>query len=56
MTMLSEADVMDLIDLMAEQRYNVSGIDFLCAFSEGTAEDKYPGCHDMIVLAEALPE
>lgn len=45
---------MDLIDQMAQTRYQVDGIEFLSYVTEGTAEQRFPKCHDMVVLAEAL--
>jgi hypothetical protein len=51
---ITEAEIMDLIDTMALTRYQVDGVEFLTYVSEGTAEDKFPGCHDMVILAQVL--
>lgn len=51
---ITEAELMDLLDQMALTRYGVEGVEFLTYVSEGMAEQRFPGCHDMVVLAEAL--
>lgn len=51
---ITEAEIMEQIDQMALTRYGVDGVEFLTYVSEGMAEQKFPGCHDMVALAEAL--
>lgn len=53
---LTEAEVIDLIDLLATQRYGVDGIEFLTAYSEGKAEELFPDCEDLVELANYLEE
>ena len=54
MEAMTEDEVMGVIDMLASTRYGITGADFFAAFLEGTAEDKYPHCEDIIELAEVL--
>lgn len=49
-------EVFDLVDMLVSTRYGDEGVDFLAAFSEGTAEERYPGCEDIMELAEFLEQ
>lgn len=53
---VTEVEILELIDQMALTRYHVDGIEFLSYVTEDPefAEQTFPGCHDMIVLAQAL--
>jgi hypothetical protein len=51
---LTEGEVMELIDVLARQRYGVEGVEFLTAYSDGLAESMFPHCEELIELAEAL--
>lgn len=54
MTELTVEEVFDLLDLMMAKRYEADAMDFLAAYSDGMAEELFPGCHDLIILADAL--
>lgn len=51
---MNEAEAWVVLDLATSSRYGVDAVDFLCAFSDGVAESKYPGCEDLLELAEWL--
>lgn len=53
--MMTFDEALDLVDTMVSVRYpGYTGMDFLAAFSEGTAEERFPGCEDLLELAEVL--
>lgn len=54
MAELTEDEVFDLLDLMMARRYDADAMDFLAAYSDGMAEELFPGCHDLVILADAL--
>lgn len=43
-----------LLDKLAQRRYGADVFDFLAAYNDGIAEERYPGCEDLLELAEAL--
>lgn len=49
-------EVMELVNTLVATRYGAEGMDFLAAYSEGTAEERFPGCEDIIELAEFLEQ
>jgi hypothetical protein len=55
-TELTVEEVLDMLDLMTVQRYQVDAMEFLTAWSEGKAEELFPGCHDLVILADVLDE
>ena len=53
---MNETEAWDALQTATSVRYGVDAVDFLCAFSEGSAETKYPGCEDLLGLAEWLED
>jgi hypothetical protein len=51
---MNEAEAWDVLELAVGSRYGIEAVDFMCAFEEGTAESRYPGCEDLLELAEWL--
>lgn len=53
--LMSWDEVMETINMLVAIRYpGFDGMDFLAAFSEGTAEERFPNCDDLCELAEVL--
>ncbi len=44
----------DVLELMMNERYDATGVDFMMAMDTDTTEQSFPGSHDLTVLAEPL--
>jgi hypothetical protein len=56
MTELTGAEVWDVLELMTQERYGVSAVDYMLEWEQGNAENSYVGSHDLSVLAQAISD